>query len=64
MPDPVGPEDGASGGVDVTENEQTWPAADAPLDGEAVEGDELARTVAERDAYLDQLQRPVAEFAN
>ena len=48
----------------MTENEQTWAAADAPLDGEAVEGDELARAAAERDAYLDQLQRSVAEFAN
>lgn len=50
----------------MTENEQGWPEGGAPLDGEAAEGegDVLAKAVAERDAYLDQLQRSVAEFAN
>ncbi len=59
----------------MTENEHpTWPdpsgaEAEAPAEEEVVEtepglAEELAKVTAERDDYLDQLQRSRAEFAN
>ena len=54
--------------VESVETEIVGESSEATQDGTAVddgsEGDDLEQVRAERDSYLDQLQRSVAEFAN
>jgi molecular chaperone GrpE len=49
---------------DPTASDETGQADVAPGDAEAGEDDALATALAERDDYLDQLQRSRAEFVN
>jgi len=57
--------------TNMTSNEEEMNASDGTespngtaADGGQSQGSELATVVAERDGYLDQLQRTMAEFAN
>jgi len=53
--------------VTETQTQQAEDAVEVPADAQPngqPEGDDLATVTAERDSYLDQLQRTLAEFAN
>jgi len=58
----VGTEDTGGAGVDAAEPEGV--ESDARAEGEESEASELEAIRAERDSYLDQLQRTAAEYAN